>query len=208
LVSLLLAGLAACGSRYDKVTNLNSPGTTVVCFGDSITRGYGAASGQDYPAQLSGLLGVPVVNAGVDGDTTETALARIQNDVLSLQPRLVIVELSGNDFLNKVPHAQTFANLDRIVQACQNAGAMVVLVHAKFGLWSDPYWDGFKKISDERGVPIVKKVLSGILTNPKRMYDQIHPNSEGYGILAQRVADVVKPLLEAADAKRQAAATP
>ncbi|MDX9974638.1 MAG: GDSL-type esterase/lipase family protein [FCB group bacterium] len=171
-----------------------------------MTRGYGAAPGQEYPSQLSALLGVPVTNAGRDGDTTASALARINEDVLVHHPRLVIVELGGNDRLNKLPPAQTVANLDRIVQACQGAGAMVVLVHAKFGIWSDPYWDGFEKISKERGVLIVKKVLSGILANPKYMYDQIHPNTAGYGMVAKRVAEVVRPLLEAADAERAEAA--
>jgi acyl-CoA thioesterase-1 len=202
VVLLGVAAAAGCGTDYADVTNLQSAGTDIVCFGDSITRGYGASPGQDYPAQLSRLLGVPVINAGRDGDTTESALERLEEDVLSLNPRLVVVELGGNDFLNKVPHDKTFANLDRIVGACQGSGAMVVLVHAKFGLWSDPYWDGMKKIADERGVPVVKKALSGILGNPQRMYDQIHPNSEGYALLAERVAETVEPLLEAADAAR------
>ena len=200
---LLAAWLPSCGVDYGSVANLDSPGEVVVCFGDSITRGYGAEPGRDYPSQLSALLGVPVVNAGKDGDTTATALERIEEDVLSLQPRLVVVELSGNDFLNKVPRKDTAANLARIVGACQGAGAMVVLVHAKFGLWSDPYWDDFKRIGDERGALIVRKVLSGIITNPKFMYDRIHPNADGYALIAERVAEVVKPLLAEADKRRQ-----
>lgn len=202
VVAVWLVTLGGCGPDYEKVTNLESTGSTVVCFGDSITRGYGAEPGRDYPSQLSVLLGVPVINAGRDGDTTETALERIDDEVLSQDPRLVIVELTGNDFLNKVPHEKTLANLDRIVGQCQGAGAMVVLVHGKFGLWSDPYWDGFERIGEERGVLIVESMLKGIITNPKLMYDQIHPNGDGYALIAERVAEVVKPLLEEAEKSR------
>lgn len=197
--ALAVAMLAGCGPNYEALANFGSASGPVVCFGDSITRGYGATAGGDYPSKLSALLGVPVVNAGRDGDTTATALQRLEAEVLRLKPGLVIVELGGNDRLNKVPVTETLANLDRIVAACTNAGAMVVLVHVKLGLWSDPYWEGFERIAEERDVLVVKNVLRGILANPKRMSDQIHPNNDGYALLAERVAEVVEPLLEAAN---------
>ena len=73
-------------------------GQTIICFGDSLTEGVGAESGEDYPSVLSRELGLPVINAGQRGDTTAEALARISDAVLSKNPRLVIVLLGGNDF--------------------------------------------------------------------------------------------------------------
>ncbi|MBI3118467.1 MAG: hypothetical protein HYZ00_07260, partial [Candidatus Hydrogenedentes bacterium] len=91
--------LGGCGVDYDDVANIANTRTAIVCFGDSITHGYGASPGRDYPARLAELLGTPVINAGVDGDTTASALKRLEEDVLIEEPRLVIVELGGNDFL-------------------------------------------------------------------------------------------------------------
>ena len=48
---------------------------TIVCFGDSLTYGTGAQPGADYPSQLSSMIGKPVINAGVPGDTTARALS-------------------------------------------------------------------------------------------------------------------------------------
>src|SRR4026207_2368716 len=52
-----------------------------VAFGDSLTEGYGASEGQSYPAVLGRALGFPIVNAGRSGDTTTTALERLEDVV-------------------------------------------------------------------------------------------------------------------------------
>ncbi|MCH7960309.1 MAG: arylesterase [Candidatus Hydrogenedentes bacterium] len=188
--------LTGCGPDFETVANLNSTGSRIVCLGDSITKGYGATPGNDYPSILSSLLGVPVINAGVNGDTTAGALARLQRDVLDRDPMLVIVELSGNDLVRRVPKIETERNLDRIVKQCIEHGAMVVLVHCKFGiLLSDPYLETHQTIAEARGTLLVENALRGIFGNPARSVDQIHPNDEGYALLAERVFAVVEPLL-------------
>ncbi|MGZ7032752.1 MAG: GDSL-type esterase/lipase family protein, partial [Thermoanaerobaculia bacterium] len=70
-------------SKYSRVDHLDSHGTNIIAFGDSLTAGYGAGQGEDYPTRLSSLIGATVTNAGVSGDTTDAALARIDADVLS-----------------------------------------------------------------------------------------------------------------------------
>ena len=95
---LLILLLAACRS---KVPNLDSPGKTIVCLGDSITAGVGSGPGQTYPELLAGKLGVDVINEGVSGDTAAQGLARM-DQVLADDPWLVIVELGGNDILRDV----------------------------------------------------------------------------------------------------------
>lgn len=194
---------SGCGGTYGQVANLGNAGEAIVCFGDSITRGYGVPADQAYPVQLSLLLNRPVINAGRDGDTTGSALGRLERDVLSLRPRLVIVELGGNDLLNRVPREETASNLDRIVGRCVASGCMVVLVHAKFGIWSDPFAEAFEEVAERHGAVVVWKSLSGILGNTRMMHDQIHPNADGYRLLAERVAAVVEPLLAEADKQRE-----
>jgi len=195
-VGTVLFLLAGCGSPYDEIANLDSQGATVVCFGDSLTRGVGASQGGDYPARMAELLpGLPVINAGRDGDTTGSALARLQRDVLDEDPLMVIVLLGGNDVLNRVPEEETLDNLDRIVGRCVDAGAMVVLVHAKYGVFKDPYRGDFTRIAKKHGAVLAPNVLKDILGNPRAMSDQIHPNNDGYAVMASRIAQVVEPVL-------------
>ena len=197
--------MASCGRDDPPIANLASEGEAIVAFGDSITYGFGVTAAEAYPAVLGETLGVEVVNAGQSGDTTATALERLENDVLSLEPRLVIVELGGNDFLNKVPKEDTFRNLDRIVGACVDTGAMVVVVHIKTGVWTDAYRDQFEEIAKKRGALTVPNIMRGVFGKPSMMYDQIHPNTQGHEVIAGRIAEVVSPLLARADAAREAA---
>ena len=207
LVVAALTVCASCGTSFNDVANLDASGAAVVCFGDSITRGCGASPGEDYPSHLARLLGDIVVNAGRDGDTTASALRRLDAEVLTSNPRLVIVALGGNDVLNKVPLRETVANLDDIVERCTGQGAMVAVVHCKFGLFSDPYRKDFEAVAARHGAVMIPRALKGVWGNPQMMHDQVHPNGRGYARIAERVAQTVGPLLEAADAQRARAAS-
>jgi lysophospholipase L1-like esterase len=189
-------------SRYSRVANLSSRGTAIVAFGDSITAGFGAAAGDDYPSKLSQLIGASVINAGVSGDTTESALARIDTDVLTREPRLVIVGLGGNDFLRSVPIATTEANLRTIVQQIQRRGAMVIVLGFRFPSMNANYESMYERIANDERCLFVPNVLSGILTDPSLKSDEIHPNARGYALIAERVAGPCKGLLRAADRRR------
>ena len=108
------------------IRNAAPAGRTIVCFGDSLTYGTGAAAGRDYPSQLAALIGRPVINLGVPGDTTAGALARIET-VLEQEPRMVLLTLGGNDLKNRVPKQTAFDNLERIIRNIQDRGALVVI---------------------------------------------------------------------------------
>ena len=90
------------GCAENKIKNIDSHGGNIICFGDSITFGYGAEKGEDFPRALSKMLDIPVINSGLDGDDTISALKRLENDVLDRDPLLVVIEFGGNDFLRKV----------------------------------------------------------------------------------------------------------
>lgn len=187
-------------SPYAKVKNLTSPGTAVIAFGDSLTAGYGAQPGEDYPTVLSRLIHVPVINAGVSGDTTETALARIDSDVLTKDPRIVVVGLGGNDFLRGVPIATTEANLRTIVRKIESANAMVVLLAFRFPSLTENYEEMYGRVGKDAGCLVIKGVLSGILTDASLKSDAIHPNARGYAKMADRIASPVNKLIRKANA--------
>jgi acyl-CoA thioesterase-1 len=83
-------------------------GEKIVCFGNSLTVGYGAGTGNNpidknksYPHYLSQKVNIPVVNLGVSGDTSEDALERA-SDVLSHSPAVVFIEFGANDLIDRV----------------------------------------------------------------------------------------------------------
>jgi lysophospholipase L1-like esterase len=136
-----------------------------------------------------------VFNRGVPGDTTDLALARLQPDVLDDDPRIVIVCLGGNDGLQGVPIDKTFANLMQIVESIQQRGALVVLVGVRSASVTDQYDKRFRALARQKGCVFVPNILRGILSDPSLRSDQIHPNDAGYRIIAQRIAEAVKPFL-------------
>jgi len=198
IVLLSLALVAGCRRE---IPNLDSPGTTIVAFGDSITAGYGAdGPGTTYPERLAERIGRPVINAGVPGDTTADALARIE-PMLAENPWLVIVELGGNDLLQQVPIERTEANLSAIVERLLAARTVPVLIeiHGPFG--GGRYADLFERLGDKYHVPVLEDALPEILSDRTLKSDEIHPNAAGYEKLAQAVYEKLRPLLERRGAK-------
>src|SRR3989338_6360159 len=187
-LSFCFAVMAMTGCAKREIKNINSQGTEIICFGDSITFGYGAGPSEDYPTALTKLLNEPVVNAGIDGDTTVKALERLQADILDKNPRLVIVEFCGNDFLKKVPFDDTVKNIREITDKVQARGAMVAIVDISSGMFLKQYRSAFKKIAREKDAVFVPSVLSRIITNPAMKSDFLHPNARGYQLVAERVA--------------------
>ena len=207
LIPVALVVIAALGwmlwpSPYGKVRNLTSGGTDVIAFGDSLTSGYGAAKGEDWPTVLSDLIDEPIINAGRSGDTTDTALARLDDDVLSRDPRVVIVGLGGNDYLQGTSIATTEKNLREIVRRIQEAGAMVVLLGFEFPSFKADYESMYERVADDERCLLVEGTLSGILTDQTLKSDAIHPNAKGYALMAERLAKPARRLLDEAAAAR------
>ena len=172
-------------------------------FGDSLTAGYGSSPGEDYPSRLSSILGVTVINAGVSGDTTDMALARLDTDVLSRDPRIVIVGLGGNDFLRGVPISATEANLRTIIQKIHGAGAMIMLIGYRFPSLQVNYQTMYARVASEERCLLISGVLKGIWTDPSLKSDEIHPNARGYQMVAERISGPMRKLIAKANAARR-----
>jgi lysophospholipase L1-like esterase len=177
-------------SRHDAwpITNEHPQGVAIVAFGDSLTAGYQVADADSYPAQLAPLVGREIVNRGVSGDSTVDGLARLDRDVLSLNPRVVLLSLGANDMLRRQPIEQTFANLRRIVDRIQARGALVVLIGVEgYPLLHGDYGKRYRELARETGCVYVPDILDDVLGDPALMYDQIHPNATGYAKIARRI---------------------
>lgn len=189
--------LAAC-SRKQATAAAVPAGSSVLALGDSITFGTGADSAAAYPAQLAALTGWSVVNAGVPGNTAAQAAERLPALLAEHKPALVIVSAGGNDFLRRVPSAETETALRTSIQLARDAGAQVLLVAVPqpsigaalgAGLSDHPL---YAKLADELKLPLHAKGWAKVLGDEKLRADQIHANAAGYRAFAEGLAATLR----------------
>ncbi|QQR65042.1 hypothetical protein IPH92_00470 [Candidatus Kaiserbacteria bacterium] len=180
--------------NLERIENYPLRNGPVIALGDSITFGRDATIGNDYVSLLSERLSVPIINAGVNGDTTTEALARLDADVLSKNPSLVIVFLGGNDFLQKVNTATIFSNLDTIVERITDDGSAVLILGYK-NYFLINYDSQYRNLAWDNGAAYTPNVMEAILGNPFRTTDLVHPRDNGHDLIADRVEPYLRALL-------------
>ncbi len=188
LCSVLIAG---CGSKTPAVGKLGAA-DVVLAFGDSLTYGTGAKPEDSYPAVLEGLIGRPVVRAGVPGEITAGGLSRLPATLDEHRPQLVIVCLGGNDMLRKGDPANIEANLRVILQTIKARGldAVLVGVPAPGLITSAPQF--YEKLAREFSVPYEGNIVTSVLYQSELKSDMIHPNAAGYRKIAEALAKLLR----------------
>jgi acyl-CoA thioesterase-1 len=182
------------------------PRPTIVCFGDSITVGFGLDAGQSFPDLLQQdldrhALRYRVANLGVSGDTTQDGLARVPM-ALAEKPAIVILELGGNDGLRGIPIAITQANLAQMIEAFQGAGARVVLagmsLPPNYGpAFIQKFEAVYRDLAAKYHVTLIPFLLEGVGAHDEFMQrDGIHPNAAGASKVEALVMKAVTPLLK------------
>lgn len=192
LALLWVAALAlgGCGDA-PKLARL-APDAVVLAFGDSLTYGTGAAEADSYPAQLERLIQRKVVRAGVPGEVSAQALARLPSALEEHQPKLLVLCVGGNDFLRNLGQAEVAANVRRMIAMAKQEGSDVLLLGTpEKGLFVSPP-KFYSQIAKELGIPYDGKVIGEILRNSELKSDHIHPNARGYRLMAERVAELLK----------------
>jgi len=183
--------LAGCGRDVPPVPKLGA-NDAILAFGDSLTYGTGAGPEQSYPSVLSGLIGKPVIAAGVPGETTAGGLARIEEVLDEHQPRLLLLCLGGNDMLRKVSASVIEGNLRRMVDIARSRGIAVVLIAVPEPVLFGATAPFYHAIADDLALPLENDALNDILRDNALKSDQIHPNAEGYRRLAHAVAELLR----------------
>ena len=192
----------------------------IVCFGDSITQ-------HGYPQELQKLLHVRVINAGVGGNTSGQGVARLEDDVLSHGPNLVVFFFGTNDSRRDAPHKQLTpeqyrTNLVTIVDRCRQSGAKVIIgvsppivasayfqrhpetnyaAVGGFTAYVEKFRDAARSVGKEKNIPVVD--LGELLKKYPDWVseDGVHPTPKGNKILAQLIAEKVRQVLNLPDAK-------
>src|SRR5215469_186345 len=178
----------------------------IVCFGDSLTAGYGTEAGQAYPDYLQTELdrrgySYHVVNAGISGNTTKDGVERVSS-IVAMKPDIVVVEFGGNDGLRGLRIADTRANLDKIVATLKSSGARVVL--AGITLPPDYGQDYIRQFNEtyvllakKFQVPLMPFLLQGVFGVDGMMQrDRTHATAEGNKVVAENVLSLIQPLLK------------
>lgn len=184
-VALPVVVLTGCGKKVVTGRKI-AAGANVLALGDSITFGMGASAETSYPAVLAKLSGWNVINAGVSGDTSAQALARLPALLQEHAPQLVLVSIGGNDFLRRLAEAETRANIQKICELSLASGAQVLLVSiprfsasaAITGALSDHPM--YEDIAQSLKLPLHAQGWSTVLSNAALKSDQIHANAQGY----------------------------
>jgi acyl-CoA thioesterase-1 len=178
----------------------------LVCYGDSITAGYGLTSGQAYPEALQRDLDklgyqYDVSNKGTSGATSKDAVAGLRS-IIALHPAIVVVEFGGNDGLRGVPLDQTRNNLDSVLTALENAHIKVLLA----GITLPPNYGPdyiqqfdqiFSDLAAKHRTAIVPMIYKNLVSVPGTIQsDGIHPTAKGSEIIATTLLPALKPLLK------------
>ena len=181
-------------------------GGVILVLGDSLSSAYGLDVDNGWVNLLAKRLeenrsGYRVVNASISGDTTNSGATRLPRALARYRPDIVVVELGGNDGLRGLPLSVTRANLERIINDSQAAGARVLLLGMRlppnYGpAYTNAFHAIYEELADQYQTSRVPFLLDGIGGVEGMMQaDGIHPRAEAQPLLLENVWPRLKPLL-------------
>jgi acyl-CoA thioesterase-1 len=179
---------------------------SLLIVGDSLSSGYGLASGTSWVDRLATRLKQQapdwrVVNASVSGDTTQNGLQRLQPALKRHHPQGVLIELGGNDALRGTPPKVIRHNLVTMIRQAKVAGAWVALLEAPvLPNYGKPYADAVAKlyvdVAREEKIIRVPCFVCDVGTQSGLMQaDGIHPNEKAQTRMLDAVWTYIQPKL-------------
>ncbi len=179
----------------------------ILVLGDSLSAAYGIPAEQGWVSLLQRRLaerGFPhqVVNNSISGDTTSGGLSRLPAALTRGQPTLVILELGANDGLRGQPIMAMTANLARLIELAQQAGAKVALAEMRippnYGpLYTQKFQAAFSELAKRYDITLIPFLLDGVAGNPALIQDDgLHPRAEAQIRILDNVWPTLEPLLQ------------
>ena len=178
----------------------------ILVLGDSLSAAYGMPLDESWPSLLQDRLtedgyAYRVFNSSIVGDTTQGGLSRLARLLDEYQPRVVIIELGGNDGLRGLPLEVTRDNLQSMISQSIGAGARVVLAGIRlppnYGpAYTQQFSAMFESLAQANPVQFIAFLLEGIALDPALMRDDgIHPTTEAQPLVLDNVWQVLEPVL-------------
>ena len=184
---LLISGCA----DEPTISRLSSD-AVIMAFGDSLTYGSGARNDESYPTILSKLSGRKVINAGISGEESAQGLQRLPALLEKNKPQLLILCHGGNDILRKKDKNKMEANVRQMIRLAQTKNIPVVLLGVpKPGLFLSSA-EVYAEIAESMGVVFIEDLISEVLKNNALKSDRVHPNKEGYRVIAEQIFVVLQ----------------
>jgi acyl-CoA thioesterase-1 len=187
----------------------NNAPPVVLIVGDSLSAEYGLRRGSGWVALLQAQIDAQgpaarVVNASISGDTTSGGRSRLAALLRQHQPKVVIIELGGNDALRGLPLTMTQDNLSDMTRRSKAAGARVLLLGMEMppnygSQYSESFKRVFTQVAKAQGVALVPFFLTGVADakDPLALFqsDRIHPNEQAQPIMMRNVWPSLRQLL-------------
>lgn len=178
----------------------------IVCFGDSLTAGYGTDPGQSYPDFLQKMLDdkgykYHVVNEGISGNTSKDGVERIAH-ITARSPALVVVEFGGNDGLRGLPLEQTQKNIATIIEALQKSGTAIALAGITLPPDYGPDYIAkfnamYNVLAKKYQVPLLPFLLQNVYGVSGSMQDDsTHATAQGNKQVASNIEKLIQPMLK------------
>lgn len=165
----------------------------ILAFGDSLTYGTGASLNKDYPSILSNLTSLTVINKGVPGEISKQGLVRLPALLNKYRPEMLILIHGGNDMLRKIPRQQTAENLNAMIAEAKQKSISVIMLGAPSpGIFFLESAEIYSEIARKNQIPVDLDTLPDILGDNALKSDPVHPNDQGYQVLAENIFDLLK----------------
>lgn len=169
------------------------PQHSILAFGDSLTYGYNAKPDESYPALLSTMTGLNVINEGIPAETSQEGLKRLPELVKDPSIKLMILCFGGNDMMQQISMDVLKNNLKTMIQTAKEKGIDVLLISIpNLTLFSLSPLSLYEEVADEENIPLISGLLADILSDPSLKSDQIHPNALGYRQMAENIYENLK----------------
>ncbi len=169
-----------------------SQDAVILAFGDSLTYGTGVSQNADYPSILSKLSSHEVINDGLPGEISGDGVKRLPDLLDEYQPELLILVHGGNDMLRKIPQQQTADNLNLMIDEAKRRDIKVVMLGVpKPSLFLMDSAEIYQQVAKQQKIPIDLDTLPKILSTNHLKSDAIHPNADGYRLMAENIFNLL-----------------
>lgn len=186
----------------------NSESKNILCFGNSLTAGYGVAQEDSWPMLIQEKINskgfeYEVIQSGLSGETSAGGLSRIKW-VMKKPVDVFILELGPNDGLRGLPLEHTKTNLQKIIDIVRNKNPEVKILLAGMRVppnmgpeYSDKFVKIFEELAKENSAELIPFFLNNVAGRKElNLSDGIHPNEQGQKIVAENVWKYLEPMLE------------
>jgi len=189
---IVIIALSACGGTDAPTLSKLPDDAVILAFGDSLTHGNGAKENESYTAVLAGLISRKVINAGISGEESEPGLKRLPSLLEKHSPQMLILCHGGNDLLRKKNINKMEANIRNMIQLAKDRNIPVVMLGVpKPGLFLSSF-EVYKKIADSTDIIFIEDVIPEVLGDNALKSDTVHPNKEGYRVMAETINEVLR----------------